>query len=95
MNRKHLQSIDFWKGITILSVLNIHFRIYLWQGLATSVPYLFIPSLIKQGVPGIALYGITLVWTVGATLGITLCHNRIESLLLRGKTNLQAAKEIA
>ena len=89
-----LQIIPRWILAGVSWCGKYSFRIYLWQGLATSVPYLFIPSLIKHGVPGIALYGITLVWTVGATLAITLCHNHIESLVTR-KRNSQIAKGIA
>lgn len=40
MNKKHIRSIDFWKGVTILSVLNIH--ACFWSGT------LYLPDWTRQ-----------------------------------------------
>ena len=58
------------------------YRIYLWQGLITSVPFLFIPVLIQSGIPSVAIYIICLTWNVAATLSLVVLHQRVEETLI-------------
>jgi hypothetical protein len=58
------------------------YRIFLWQGIVTSVPYLFIPAMINAGLPVYAIYLLTLSWNVIVSVILTYFHNSLESVLI-------------
>lgn len=67
------------------------FRIYLWQGVATSVPMLFVPKMIQAGAPTTAIYGSALVWNFCVSLALASCHNGLETALMSAKKSQQSA----
>ena len=66
----HLRSFFSWCGQQT-------YRIYLWQGVAASIPFFFIPYLLEKGIPTAAIFAIVLVWNIGASLALTYGYNRV------------------
>ena len=55
------------------------YRIYLWQGMVASIPFLFVPALLERGVPPLVIFLISLTWTVSVSAAITYGHNWLMS----------------
>ena len=53
------------------------YRIYLWQGVAASIPFFFIPPMLKRGIPTVVIFLVTLAWIVCVSLALTYGHNRL------------------
>ncbi len=69
------------------------YRIYLWQGFATSIPYLFIPKLLKAGLPVPAIYCAALGWNIFVSAALAFCHNSLETVLAELKKKLRSMTE--
>jgi peptidoglycan/LPS O-acetylase OafA/YrhL len=55
------------------------FRIYLWQGVAASIPFFFIPTMLKRGIPTGVIFVVVLAWIFCVSLALTYGHNRLVS----------------
>jgi peptidoglycan/LPS O-acetylase OafA/YrhL len=55
------------------------YRIYLWQGMVASIPFLFVPALLERGVPSPVIFLISLTWMVSVSASITYGHNWLMS----------------
>jgi hypothetical protein len=60
-----------WCGVNV-------FGVYLFQGVACSLPYLFVPALGRH-LPPLAIYGIVLTFNVAVTLALTLVYTKLEA----------------
>jgi len=58
------------------------FRVYLWQGVAASIPYFFVPAMVEKGLPPVVIFLISLTWSLGLTLGLTYVYNRMLPIKL-------------
>lgn len=72
---------DFMQSVrAFLSWCGRHtFRIYLWQGVAASIPFLFVPPMLDAEIPPGLIFVFVLVWNILASLGLTYLHNRFLS----------------
>ena len=57
------------------------FRIFLWQGVAASIPYFFIPDMLKRQIPTTIIFLSVLIWNVSLSLLLTYGYNHIVPVI--------------
>jgi surface polysaccharide O-acyltransferase-like enzyme len=62
-----------WCGVNV-------FAVYLFQGVACSLPYLFVPALARR-LPPLGTYGVVLAFNVAVTLVLTLLYTRLGAMV--------------
>lgn len=58
------------------------YRVYLWQGVAASIPYFFVPVMMEMGLPAAIIFLISLIWSVSLTMGLTYGYNQLLPMKL-------------
>jgi hypothetical protein len=58
------------------------YRVYLWQGVAASIPYFFVPAMMEMGLPAAIIFLLSLTWSVSLSMGLTYGYNRLLPMKL-------------
>lgn len=66
----HMREFTVWFG-------RHSYRVYLWQGVAASIPYFFVPDMMEKGLPPAIIFLISLTWSISLTMGVTYGYNRM------------------